>query len=818
MTEDREQSAASTGGPVSSPARARGTTEHAQGTSRSSRAVTLGIAILAILLYALIVDAAVETVIGGSPAQWAVVGVVIGYLVLSAVLWRRFSWGTKAAVSLLVLLGVLAVTAWLHDGLTHGVNLLHQSTSIVLGGVTFLTILLAGAIVMRWRFVPLPARLAIGLVAIYGLAAVGWGIATGSPYLGLFHGQGLWKGLPFWLQGGFVGALVFVPLALLVQLGYGLFRLRGPQLRTWGVGALVLSLGVAVAAAGFMGPTSPEQVTTTPPPNPPSKSAQTSEASTVQPPESAQRAQTAQPLPQSTEQQAGAEGARPAVPESTPTQPQSQRTQPVMPTPLQPQAAQPQASPTPGPPAQPEGTGSPQVVPPVTPVQPQVASPTGPTPSPQPAPQPAATPAVPPGPPAPTGGTLGWTAYFSTYGMCSGAPKGKTANIYRVSFTYVVGVKFSLGKLVGVACTNDFIDGLVFAPDGDLLVGGKGNGVHKVNLRTGAFSTIKLPQSVLAFHLMLDPSGTKVWISGIPGQPATMSLPPDGKVTVHTLTGDDSWITTIAWDDAGNAYYTSSGAGGGGSFGRLDLATMTTKRILTGLPAAHGMVFDPYTRNLILMGSKHITQVSVGAAPAIVSDLTAAVEPLDQGTVDGKGHLFAACNCGNLLFVDYSASRKVADPGNFTKTVFLWNDLDDIAPLVGPGVDLAAVSPQDAQVTEEQGRIRIVLESEILFDHDKYNLKPSAEAALTRIKASIIDKYPGARLIVEGHTDDRGSQDYNRALSTRRAQSVATWMTQHGIKASLLQTIGYGKSRPRVPNTNEGNRARNRRVEIVVVK
>jgi len=161
--------------------------------------------------------------------------------------------------------------------------------------------------------------------------------------------------------------------------------------------------------------------------------------------------------------------------------------------------------------------------------------------------------------------------------------------------------------------------------------------------------------------------------------------------------------------------------------------------------------------------------------------------------------------------------RKIADHGNFTATVQLVEELDDIAPIVGPGAESAA-SPKNVLVTEEQGRIRIVLEAEILFDLDKDNLKPSAEAALARIKASIIDKYPGARLIIEGHTDDRGSQEYNRTLSARRAQAVAAWLNRHGIESSRLQTVGYGKTKPRVPNTSEANRARNRRVEIVVVK
>ncbi len=125
--------------------------------------------------------------------------------------------------------------------------------------------------------------------------------------------------------------------------------------------------------------------------------------------------------------------------------------------------------------------------------------------------------------------------------------------------------------------------------------------------------------------------------------------------------------------------------------------------------------------------------------------------------------------------------------------------------------------PKNVEVTEERCRIRITVASGILFDFDKDNLKPGAEAVLAEAKASIIDKHPGARLIVEGHTDDRGTQEYNLKLSARRAQSVAGWLSRHGIPTSTLATKGYGKIKPRYANTTGENRARNRRVEIIVV-
>jgi outer membrane protein OmpA-like peptidoglycan-associated protein len=128
-----------------------------------------------------------------------------------------------------------------------------------------------------------------------------------------------------------------------------------------------------------------------------------------------------------------------------------------------------------------------------------------------------------------------------------------------------------------------------------------------------------------------------------------------------------------------------------------------------------------------------------------------------------------------------------------------------------------ATGSNTTQVTQEQGKIRVTMESAILFDFNRSDLKPAAETALAGIKTSIIDKHPGAKLVIEGHTDDVGTEEYNQTLSETRARAVADWLRNHGIEAARLATKGYGKSKPKYPNTSDDSRARNRRVEIVVV-
>jgi hypothetical protein len=121
-----------------------------------SRALALGLSVLAILLYLLLVDAAVESFINGSPLRWIICGAVAAYVALS-VLWRRLSWTSKAAVSFFVLLSLMTFAAWRPEGSSSPLTFLRQPTSTLLSAGTILGILLASWILARLRFLPWPA-------------------------------------------------------------------------------------------------------------------------------------------------------------------------------------------------------------------------------------------------------------------------------------------------------------------------------------------------------------------------------------------------------------------------------------------------------------------------------------------------------------------------------------------------------------------------------------------------------------------------------------------------------------------------------------
>ena len=83
----------------------------------------------------------------------------------------------------------------------------------------------------------------------------------------------------------------------------------------------------------------------------------------------------------------------------------------------------------------------------------------------------------------------------------------------------------------------------------------------------------------------------------------------------------------------------------------------------------------------------------------------------------------------------------------------------------------------------------------VFFDSDQTDLTPQATATLDK-QIQWLQTYPRYTFTIEGHADERGTREYNIALGARRAQSVRTYMTAHGIDASRMRTISYGKERP----------------------
>jgi outer membrane protein OmpA-like peptidoglycan-associated protein len=120
---------------------------------------------------------------------------------------------------------------------------------------------------------------------------------------------------------------------------------------------------------------------------------------------------------------------------------------------------------------------------------------------------------------------------------------------------------------------------------------------------------------------------------------------------------------------------------------------------------------------------------------------------------------------------------------------------------------------QDLQAKQTERGMVMTL-SDVLFDTGQATLKPGADRALDRL-AQFLKDSPNSAVLIEGHTDSVGTDDYNLALSERRAQSVADALSSRGISSDRVQTKGLGKAYPVASNDTQAGRQQNRRVEIV---
>lgn len=111
--------------------------------------------------------------------------------------------------------------------------------------------------------------------------------------------------------------------------------------------------------------------------------------------------------------------------------------------------------------------------------------------------------------------------------------------------------------------------------------------------------------------------------------------------------------------------------------------------------------------------------------------------------------------------------------------------------------------------------IKITFSSGILFDVNKAELRGDARTNIEKL-AVILNKYPDTKIVVEGHTDADGSDEYNLKLSQLRAQSVANQMTSVQVDVTRFTIMGYGESQPAADNSTPEGKQANRRVEIAI--
>lgn len=122
---------------------------------------------------------------------------------------------------------------------------------------------------------------------------------------------------------------------------------------------------------------------------------------------------------------------------------------------------------------------------------------------------------------------------------------------------------------------------------------------------------------------------------------------------------------------------------------------------------------------------------------------------------------------------------------------------------------------EGAEIERVGEGIKITFDSGILFGFDSSTLQPEAKANISKL-AVILKKYPDTNILVTGHTDSDGSDQYNKDLSERRAKSVSDYAMLQGVNSSRLSIIGLGETEPVASNDTDNGKSQNRRVEIAI--
>lgn len=122
------------------------------------------------------------------------------------------------------------------------------------------------------------------------------------------------------------------------------------------------------------------------------------------------------------------------------------------------------------------------------------------------------------------------------------------------------------------------------------------------------------------------------------------------------------------------------------------------------------------------------------------------------------------------------------------------------------------------EVEEDDEKIILTLSDDVLFDYNSFILRNETKDVLKKVYFYLLKDQLFREISVTGHTDNRGSADYNNKLSLKRAKSVKNFLIQCGLNNTVVTTYGQGESMPAHENDTEENRFKNRRVEIALMK
>jgi hypothetical protein len=258
-------------------------------------------------------------------------------------------------------------------------------------------------------------------------------------------------------------------------------------------------------------------------------------------------------------------------------------------------------------------------------------------------------------------------------------------SLYRVDFQYDGASSLTVSTPQRLATLLQVGGGLRLGPDHFVYVVGGGE-VYRVDPDNGAYTHVNSGNN--ANIGSFDPSGNLLWAGWQNSTLSSVPIDPLATGSPHAMSGDDSIVTTVAFSPANGVFYTTGADFDSGNFGRVDMTTFVTQRLLSNARAT-GVIYDGFSGHLIVAGVGRAKQIAPANPSVVLSsrDDSVAGENYLMLQADGRGHLFGTRfgPAARLVMIDYSASGLIGA----ADTVMLSVPLPGLTGLSGE----AAVDP-----------------------------------------------------------------------------------------------------------------------------
>lgn len=350
-----------------------------------------------------------------------------------------------------------------------------------------------------------------------------------------------------------------------------------------------------------------------------------------------------------------------------------------------------------------------------------------------------------------------------------------------------------------------------------------------------AFAAKKMVPKVDNFVILFDMSGSMSWSYKDSGSAKAPLALADLKAMNELIPelGYKGGLATVASFNKYTDLATYNRSAYAQAFQPLGVAVAEKTKLGPSTPLGDGL--NQFYREFPnLKGKTAVILFSDGGSNAGRDPIIAAesIHAKSNGNICFHTVSYATKESGQLLLDELSAIGKcgvqtsttdLADPAKrakFVKDVFytevdVIDDPDTDMDGVPDSRDKCPNTPRDHKVDSNGCSIPLKMRLEILFDFDKSDIKPMYVPEVEKV-ANLLKANPGATVSIEGHTDGRGTEEYNLKLSDRRAKAVETYIEKKlGVDPNRVTGQGFGKTKPIASNDTDAGRAQNRRVEAV---